>query len=513
MPEASRDLQFRRLTPHAGHWHTGDGTGAPWPLPSLFSVGEFDPARLRGFNPRSAVPLETYASPYLTPADAAARRALHGRSLAPNGNIGGYLAQPPLLLTTLRAARAFGRRTFQGASDDRPISAIRVRVAGVRGPDAVSRERIRVAAERIARATHLDVDITTGSSVAPTPVALPPGAFGRPRLLVDEPWVKKNVATTILAAVDRKSVMLFALILVVCALFVANATAAAVRVRRTELGVLAALGWSGPRLFGIVLGELALLGLVAGVLAAAVSLPLARVAGVDASPLRAVLAVPAATLLAMASGWLPAYRAARLAPIAAIRPAVLQTRSSHRVRGLVSLAFVSMLREPGRALLGALCLAIGVCALTLLLAATFAFSDTLVGTILGDAISVQIRGGDYAAVAITLALGAAAVGDVLFLNVREREGELATLLATGWDDRDLNRLVALEGVWLGLAGSGLGCAAGLAGAIEFTGGVSPALAITAGAAALLGVGLAAAASVVPATLLRRRSPTVALAAE
>jgi hypothetical protein len=513
VPAATRDLQFRRLVAHAGHWRVGDGEGAPWPLPRLFSIGEFDPRRLRSFDPRSAVPLETYAAPYLTPGNDRARRLLHGRSLAPNGNLGGYLAQPPLLLTTLRAARAFGRQTFAGASDAQPISSIRVRVAGVSGPDAVSRERIRLAAQRIAQTTHLDVDITTGSSVAPTPVELPAGRFGRPALLVDEPWVKKNVATTILAAIDRKSVVLFGLILVVCALFVANATAAAVRGRRTELGVLAALGWSGTRLFGVVLGELALLGAAAGLLAAGVSLPLAGLAHVGASPLRAALAIPAACLLAMVSGWLPAFRAARLAPVAAIRPPVVSTRRSWRSGGLIGLALISMLRVPGRALLGASCLAIGVCALTLLLAATFTFSDTLVGTILGDAISVQVRGSDYAAVAITLVLAAGAVTDVLFLNVREREGELATLRATGWDDGSLSRLIALEGLWLGLVGSAVGCAAGLAGTVEFTGRLTAALLVTGAAAALLGLGVAAGASVVPGVLLRRRSLAVALAAE
>ena len=59
--------------------------------------------------------------------------------------------------------------------------------------------------------------------------------------------------------------LLFTLILVVCALFVANSATAAVRSRRRELGVLACLGWTRPRMFAAVLGELALIGLGAGV--------------------------------------------------------------------------------------------------------------------------------------------------------------------------------------------------------------------------------------------------------
>ena len=79
-------------------------------------------------------------------------------------------------------------------------------------------------------------------------------------------WIKKGVALAILKAVDKTSVALYVLILVVCVLFVGNAATAAVRGRRRELGVLASLGWRRSRLFATVLGELAGIGLVAGLL-------------------------------------------------------------------------------------------------------------------------------------------------------------------------------------------------------------------------------------------------------
>jgi putative ABC transport system permease protein len=511
VPSAVRDAQFRTLTSHDGHWQRGDGVGRPFPLPNLFSVGEFDPRRLRSFDPRSALPLETYAPPTLAPADDRAARLLHGRPLAPNGNLAGYLSQPPLLLTTFRAARAFAPRTYERSSAAAPISAVRVRVAGVTGPDAISRERIRVAAERVARATGLDVDITIGSSPSPKRVLLPGGRFGRPPLLLEEPWVKKNVAARILAAIDRKSVVLFGLILVVCALFVANATAAAVRARRTQFGLLAALGWPGSRLFAVVIGELAVLGLSAGALGGLLALPIAAIAGVEASVERAALAIAAAVLLAVLAGCAPAIRAARSSPVAAMRPPVVQARRSWHPRGIVQLALLSMLRVPGRAALGAASLAIGTCALTLLLAVSLTFSDTLVGTLLGDAISIQIRGTDYIAVAAMLALGVVAVADVLFLGVRERAAELATLRAAGWDDRSLGRLVGVEGLWLGVAGSLVGCGAGLAGAARFSGSLSgPLLAVAAGAA-IGGVALAWLATLAPVAWLKRTSLVSALA--
>ena len=58
---------------------------------------------------------------------------------------------------------------------------IRVRVAGVTGPNAVSLERIREVAQQIELRTHLDVDIVAGSSPTPTTIDLPAGKFGQPR--------------------------------------------------------------------------------------------------------------------------------------------------------------------------------------------------------------------------------------------------------------------------------------------------------------------------------------------
>ena len=75
---------------------------------------------------------------------------------------------------------------------------------------------------------------------------------------------------------------------------------------------------------------------------------------------------------------------------------------------------------------------------------TFAFRGILVGSLLGNAIAVQARGVDYIAVTATVALGVLAVADVIFLNIRERAVELATIRAFGWTERALSRLVISE---------------------------------------------------------------------
>ncbi|MGI9185769.1 MAG: FtsX-like permease family protein [Solirubrobacteraceae bacterium] len=506
-PLSAQDRQFRVLS----RVQATPPNGVPPPL--LRSVGTFDPAKLAGFSSSVNAALDPYRSPGLAGADVRSRQRLGDRALLPNGNIAGYLTQPPLMLTNLRSLPAFEGSNFMPNSGAAPISAIRVRVAGVRGIDAISRERVRLAAQRIATRTGLQVDLTIGSSSAPLTVELPAGRFGRPALRLTEPWIKKGVALAILAAVDKKSLVLFALILVVCALFVNNAASAAVRTRRSELGVLAALGWTASRRFAVMIGEVATIGLTAGLLGALVALPVSAAAGVHSSLLRAALAIPAALLLALLAGAIPAARAARLEPIAAVRPAVLESHRSFHPRGLGQLALINALRAPGRTILGAASLAVGVCALTLLLAATIAFHNILVGTLLGSAVSVQVRGSDYFAVISIVVLGVGAVADVLYLNLLDRAGELATLRATGWDRSTLMRLVATEGLWIGALGSLTGAALGLAGAAAFAGALPTGLIVTSLTAALVGMLLSGTISILPAAALNRMPSLAPLAGD
>ncbi len=507
----SADNQYRAIT---GHSHASNTyVGGVGPIASPHLIGTFDPAKIKSFDPLSEVPLGAYQPVTAAPANSASGRALHG-DLLPNSNLGGYVSQPVNLITTLSALSALQNSThYSGNLHTRdPISVIRVRVAGVTGPNAVSLARIREVAQQIEVRTHLDVDIVTGSSPLPTTIDLPAGKFGQPALALTEGWVKKGVAITILTAIDRNSLVLFALILIVCVLFVANSATAAIRGRRRELGVLACLGWTKPRLFAAVLGELAGIGLAAGVLGAAAALPLSSALGLHASPGRAALAVPIAVAVAVIAGLVPAWLAARAEPVASVRPPVLGVRRARQPGGITSLAAVNVLRTPGRALVGAVSLAIGVTALTMLAAVTFAFRGVVVGSLLGNAVALQVRGVDYVSVTATVALGILAVADVIFLNVRERAPELATVRTFGWRESALSRLVVTEGTIIGLAGSLTGAALGLVAAANFAGQLPVTLYVIAAVAVAAGVLITAAAAFVPAQALRHL-PTARLLAD
>lgn len=513
-PAANADVQFRRLESHPSDNRVENDTRI-YRMPFLKIVGQFDPERLPGFSPLSEVPLETYYPPLLEGADERSRRLLGNRPLLPTQNLGDYIQQPPLFLTTLKAIepifnpRNFARVDGRAAA---PISAIRVRVAGVTGPDDLSQARVHAVAQQIHERTGLQVDITAGSSPKPILVELPAGKFGRPELLLREGWSKKGAAVSFVEALDRKSIGLSALILLVAGFFVGNGALASVRSRRQEIGTLRTVGWSTWSVFAVVLGEVMLVGLIAGLVGVGVSLAAAKLFGLDLALWQALLVVPLGLGLALLAGLLPAWQAARVAPLEAVRPPVAAARRAWRVRRISALALANLTRVPGRTLLAAAALVIGVGALTSLVAIQKAFEGVLVDTLLGNAISFQVRGADLAAVGLLIVLAGVSIADVLFLSLRERSVELATLRTFGWADRDLARLVATESALLGLTATLAGAALGTLVAVQLAVPVQAAL-LAAALAAAGGIAITMLATLLPLLHLRRLTPTAALASE
>ncbi|MFG2564428.1 FtsX-like permease family protein [Streptomyces sp. NPDC048567] len=514
------DTAVRSLDQHVSHMYVGSNS-TDEPMPLIKPVGRFDPDRLTaGQSHFGAVPLETFFPPQAEGADAESRAALKGKPLLPNGNVAGLLSVAPSMITTLSSLPLLhDSEQFSGISPQggvnaaKPISAIRVRLDGTLGTDALSRERVRLAAEQIRTRTGLAVDITMGSSPSAVDVVDPAGKSGRPTLTFRQMWSRKGVATAIADAVDRKSLVLFLLVLGVCALFVTGATSAAVRSRRTELGVLACVGWPARKLFALVLAEVVTIGAAAGLAGAVLAVPAGALAGVDVRWSRALLALPAAVALAALASLWPALQSARSHPGEAIRPSVSARAHRTKVTGVPSLAWANVRRVPGRTALGAMALAGGVAALVMLIGIGAAFQGEVAGSLLGNAVTVQVRTTDYVAAVITALLGAASVADVLYTNIRDRAAEYALLRATGWPDGSLTRLVLGEAALTATAGAVLGAGLAVAACSALTGGYSPVLGWVAAAVAGAAVLITVACAALPARTLRTGSTAQTLAEE
>lgn len=448
-----------------------------------------------------------------TGADDATRQLLGDVPLAPSPDVPGLVQPPPLMITTLDATDQW-YRGWGSADPVRPISAIRVRVAGVTGIDEVSRERVRLAAQRIRQDTGLDVDITLGASATDVRIQNPPGRFGRPRLELVQQWVEKGVATSIVKALDRKSLAIFVLLLLVSALTVANAVIASVRARRTEFGVLACLGWTRRQIAGLVLTEVAILAVLAGLVSVIASLLIGELVGTAVSLQRALLALPAALVVALAACLVPVWQAGRSTPLGAVHAAVPTPRRSVTVRSLPVLALVNVGRNKVRTLLGAGGLTVAIAAATFLAIVTLAFRGAVVGTVLGDAVAVDVRAADYAAVAATLLLALVGVVTVMYLNIRERGVELATLASIGWSAATLNRVITYEALVIGALGTASGIAIGAGGAaIVFDRAPVGSLLLTVALSVAVGLAITLLAAAGAGHLVRRIPITAVLAEE
>lgn len=154
-------------------------------------------------------------------------------------------------------------------------------------------------------------------------------------------------------------------------------------------------------------------------------------------------------------------------------------------------------------------LTIGVAAVVVLVAVQSVFQGLVVGSLLGNAVTVQVRGPDVAALAAVVLLAAAGVADVLYLSVREQAAEFAALRATGWTERALSALVLIQGLILGVLGGMVGAVVGCVAVAVFVGTLEVSLIAPTVVGAGVGVVVAALAALIPALLIRRL-PTAAL---
>lgn len=452
------DTAFRGLTEHLA-LNTNGHTA------TYFSVvGTFNPSAVAGSASTGSTQasLNIFSAPGSAGADDASRAALHGGRLLPNSNLAGYLQQPPTLLTTISALSQFDEDDFTEGVGPAPISAIRVKVSGLVGSDRQKLDRVAQVAYEIRKATGLTVSVVAGSSAQNVDVSLASGKFGRPALTVVQPWIGEGVGLVILDAVDRMSVLLFLIVLVATGLFLANGVNAAVRARRREIGVLRALGWGKWAVFRSILGEVALLGAVAGLLGSALSAALIAVLSLKVPIDRVLLVTPVAMLLSVCAGLLPAWRAARGRPTDVIAGSAATARRAPRVHGIPGLILSALLRAPWRAVTGAAALGIAVVTLAILLSLNARFGGQIGDSALSGLVDLQARGVDYLSATLAVLVGAGSVADLIYLGLRERSAEFAVFTAHGWHRRHVLGVALGEGLAVGLLGSGCGAAAAIA---------------------------------------------------
>lgn len=445
-------------------------------------LGVFDIERLPGVADVNRVPLETYYPPRAVLRFDDAGHPVAPRTLFPTLNLSGYLQPPPLLLTTLEAARVL--------RGDNCISAIRVRVAGIDRLDATAQAKIEAVASEIQRRTGLEVDIMVGASPQRLLVRLPGLGY------VEEYWVRKNINTEIGTAINRFAAALLTVVGVVGTLFTLNTTLITALGRQRDLGLLQALGWRRRTMFWHLLREVLLAGMLGGSAGVGLALGIAAAVQLPVSWSIALLTLAIGLGLALLGGALPAWRAAHRPPLEALQLGQVRAIGVGSTRQAGGYAFHSLLRRPVRTLLVLLTQGLSSGLTTLILLAVVETQGYLAGTLtlLGEYILQRIEGHHVLIAALSVVLSAVMLGDQVALALREQAWEIGMLKALGWRSADVLWAFVRQAVWLGAAGGGAGA---LLAASVF-GALNARLPLTLAWIAPLGVGLSVAVSLLAA---------------
>ena len=181
-------------------------------------IGQFDGSTLSAQfnNVLNWLPENTYASPPAVLRYDTQGHPVKPTTLLPTTNPAGYLLQPPLALTTLKAA--------QQIVGNRLISVIRVRLTSNVTPDDAGWKRVSQVAQEIHQRTGLQVFITLGSSPAPTLVYIPGLKKGQdgstkdipPVGWVQERWIAIGAGIVYLNQLGETQLLLLGAVLLVC---------------------------------------------------------------------------------------------------------------------------------------------------------------------------------------------------------------------------------------------------------------------------------------------------------
>jgi hypothetical protein len=475
----------------------------------LQTEGIFDIEKLPEPADVNRVPLETYFPPIATLRyDEQGNRVDPPRELRPTLNPTGYIQPPPMILTTLEAARAL--------RGDNAISAIRVRVVmdrcSTEQPETciltdADQRKIETIALEIQRQTGLDVDIMAGSS--PTRVLVHVSGIG----YVEEQWIQKGVNLVYKQGIQTGNWLLLGTLLLAGMAFTLDLTWSGVLAHRRIIALQKALGWRSRTVFAQVIGQTMIIGTITSVIGGLIAFTLIRFLGWQSLPLEWWATLPTLVIALCIEGSLfPAWSASRMPPVIEIQRGTVQynRKGIEVISSLLMYAWHELKRKPTRSILTAIASTLSAGLLVLFLGVTLQQRGVLSGTLLGEFILVRIKDFHYGIVTIGFGLAAFSTFNLLMTSILERRREIGILKAIGWRTAAVAWLFVLEGLMIGMVGGSVGALAGSFAFVYLYQSISSDLIL----AILLGTSVpglvGALAAVYPALLARHVPPAEAV---
>lgn len=424
-----------------------------------YFIGVYDSSQLKtAKNPLTKLPMQTYRPPGAKlVVDSKGELVNPPPDITPIGSPGGFLLEPPTMLTTIEAASQI--------IGDKPISSIRVKVSGVDQMNDASQAKLEKVAQNIEDKTGLITDVTLGSSPQPTLLHIP--ASGKvPELgWVQMPWIHLGASYTIFNETKIGfSGIIFSVMLVAIAYVLATTLVSFLR-RRKEFAILLAIGWRPAQLIRMLMIE----AIFTGLFAAAVAWIIEGIyfwthpASFSLFKLLIVGILGLFIYLLGAAG--PAFLITRLSPYEAMKSGEIRksARRVSRSKGISGMSFNHLTGKLGRNTMSIFAMAFPTMLLAFFLFISFHLKGVLYTTWLGQYAALQVGTSHYIAMLIAMAISVLTTTEIMWQNISERKSEIALLKAIGWRNHSIRLLILMEGLWTGLVAGILGVllAAGL----------------------------------------------------
>ena len=367
--------------------------------------------------------------------------------MKPTNNPYGFLTKPPLVLTTLEAAAH--------VLGDKPISAIRVNVAGVDSMNEASEAKLQAVAAEIEAKTGLITDITLGSSPQLALTHLP-GLNGEEAVgWVQQPWIKLGSSISIFQETKVGMSGVIASVILVAVVYVFASNIIMLYARKKEFSVLLALGWRPSQLSRLLFLESTILGILVALISWLILGAFMTTGSIDSSLSRVFLIGVSGLAIYWLGSLLPIWMIRRIKPYEAMRSGEIANRTRRWVRSesIVGMSFNNLLTQWQRSLLSILAIAVPTSLFIFFLFVTFRLKGVLYATWLGEFVALEVGTMHYVAMTVALLIAVLTTTEIMWQNVSERQAQIAVLKATGWQNHSVRLLVICEGIMTGfLAG-------------------------------------------------------------
>ncbi|GGP08514.1 FtsX-like permease family protein [Oceanobacillus neutriphilus] len=412
-------------------------------------LGYYDPRQLSiSSDPVTELPMETYRTPTAKHMlDAYGSPVNPPEQVTATSNPFGYLMQSPTMLTNMEAAREI--------VGEEAISAIRIKVAGVKSPGPESQSKLEAIAQEITNETGLEADITLGSSPQPVLIQIPSVDDLDSLGWVEQPWIKTGESIAIYDEAVLGYSGIIICLMAVAIMYVFTTNFISYLSRKKEFAVLKALGWKNSKLRHLLLAESMLIGGFVSFITLIVLIILQQQNPGALSFWRIGLIISFILLIYFTGALYPSYLVNRISPYEVMKQGEISERGARlgRTRGVVSLVRNNLMSRWRRHFVSVLTIALPTALLILFLFVSFQLDGVMYTSWLGEYVALEIGPIHYYAVILSLVIAVMTTAELIWQNVLERTKEIALFKALGWGNQRIYMMVLLEGALLGfLAG-------------------------------------------------------------